>query len=1381
MLKKIILFILFLYGSPLFSQNDCSDAIIVCGNSGFQNLDATGVGIQELNGNNTCNSEENNSIWFKVNIKKGGTLGFTIIPTNANGTTNNDITVDFDFFIFGPNVSCGNMGQAIRCSTTNPQLANLANNLTGMNGTETDTSEGPGDRGSGYIRWLTTNDNDSYFIAIDRPVGSSNFKLEWNGTATFYEPPTATSPSPGTSYDIELCDTDGVIDNSTTFNLTTNEASILNNQTNINISYHLSNSNAITNSNRINTPTSFQNTSSPQEIFVRLTNTISSCYVVSSFNLKVPTQPVANHPIDYQVCDDPSADGIFNNFILNTKDTEVLATQDPTLFNVSYHLTQNEANTNANSINKTTPYTNTTINNQTIFVRIENKNSTNCFQTTSFNLKVNSLPIVNNLLNIKECDIDSDGIANFNLSINTNEALATQTGITVSYHNNQNDADSNSNPIINPNNYPNNSNPETIYIRLTNNASNCFTSSSFEILATSLPTPQTPTDYTICDDATVGTDTDGFINHFKLNTKDTEVLGTLDPAIYKVSYHTTLVGAQTDNTTNLINKTINYTNTIANSQPIYVRVENVNNTNCNDTSKSFNLIVNPLPIITTNVELKQCDNDVDGFTPFNLNEAITDISVNHANETFTFFPTLADAVADNNQIPNPTTFVNRVIPSDKVWARATSTFGCYRISEIKLTVSTTGIPATFQKSFNTCDDFLDIDGNNNANNNDTDGISTFNFNNVTAEVIAIFPANQQLTVTYYKNENDALAEENPIADPANYRNIGYPNTQNIYIRVDSNLDNDCLGFGHHITLTVDKNPTATPVTNLEICDDIDDGDGTNGIVQTFNLTSKSATILGTQNPANFTVTYHTSKNDANAGTNAIPTPNAYTNTTRDKQTVYVRVTNNNGGCFTDHTSFDLIVNPLPIANFAPNIEICDDDSDGSAHNGFSQTINLENNTNTVLGTQDPTIFSVTYHRSLADAQSGSKPLLSPYTNKTQNREKIWVRVYNANTGCANGISNFDVIINPEPIPNPQNTLSNLSYCDDDNGGIASDTDAIYENIDLESQIPDILGADNTLPNYQNPDDFTVTFHKNQADASSGNNPFASPYTNTNRTETIFVRIENKATHCSNDDVTFQVIINQLPDFQVTSPQIVCLNKLPKNIAIENPDDVYDYQWKDENGTTIGTNNTSLDISVGGVYSVTATTTNGTNCSRTRTIQVNESIIATLVENDITIIDDSDNNTITINSANNHLGVGKYEFALTDQKDNFIRTYQDDPVFENLDGNIYKVLVRDKNDCGEVSLLVPVIEIPKFFTPNSDGINDIWKIKGVNTTFFPVSKIVIFDRYGKAVGNIKTNDQGWNGNYNGKILPSDDYWFSIKLVDANGIKRERKGHFSLLRK
>ena len=139
-MKKILTLFLLLNSILIFSQNDCSDAIVVCGNDGYQNLTAIGVGIQELNGSNTCGSEENNSLWFKVTINTAGNLGFTLTPTDELGNTNTDLVVDFDFFLFGPNVDCGNIGQAIRCSTTNPLAAGSSSNLTGMNTTETDTA-----------------------------------------------------------------------------------------------------------------------------------------------------------------------------------------------------------------------------------------------------------------------------------------------------------------------------------------------------------------------------------------------------------------------------------------------------------------------------------------------------------------------------------------------------------------------------------------------------------------------------------------------------------------------------------------------------------------------------------------------------------------------------------------------------------------------------------------------------------------------------------------------------------------------------------------------------------------------------------------------------------------------------------------------------------------------------------------------------------------------------------------------------------------------------------------------------------------------------------------------------------------------------------------
>lgn len=802
---------------------------------------------------------------------------------------------------------------------------------------------------------------------------------------------------------------------------------------------------------------------------------------------------------------------------------------------------------------------------------------------------------------------------------------------------------------------------------------------------------------------------------------------------------------------------------------------------CDTTSNSISLKVNPEPVTNDVVDLLQCDDDLDRISTINLTEAEISISANYQNETFTYFATEADAIAGTPEVADKLRYpVNQ---TGEAWVRTISADGCYRISKINLRVDASADVA-YNKEFDAvCDDFLQADGTNGPLNNDTDGITNFDFSVATSEILAFFPINLRpdLEVSYFETTEDRTAVINKIADISNYRNTNFPSTttrQTIFFKITNKNNNDCAGTGE-LYLKTNAVPEANPVADLELCDDANDGDATNGIVQNFDLESQTLLILGNQNPADFTVTYHLNLTDTETGNNPLATP--FANTVRDSQTIYVRVKNNATGCYTNHTSFNVIVNPLPIANFVEDLEVCDDNSDGSARNGFSQTIDLESQTAGILGTQDPSLFQVTYHRTLADAQAGNNPLISPYSNITPNRETIFVRVFNSATQCANGISNFDVIINPEPV---FDAPTNLAYCDNDDDG--DDTNGIIQNIDLDSKIPEILGTT------QNPADFTVTFHASQIDATTGFGATSSPYTNTNSTETIFVRIQNKRTGCVNDDAFFDVIVNPLPSFTVTSPQIICLNDLPLNISVENPMDVYTYQWTNESGNPLG-NDDNINITTGGRYFVTAIATNGTLCTRTEMIEVNESNIATLQNSFVTIIDESNNIgsqnnlSISIDTISNNLGPGDYQFAIinTDTNERFpFAGFQDEPLFENLEGGIYQIIVNDKNGCSpDATLLVSVIQFPKFFTPNGDGQNDTWVVKGANRTFYPNASINIFNRFGKLVAQVPIDGQGWNGTYNGTLLPSDDYWYNVTLIPADTTKPtiNKKGNFSLLRK
>ncbi|TDP60401.1 hypothetical protein BC748_1392, partial [Flavobacterium dankookense] len=278
--------------------NDCVNAIIVCGNGSFTS-NANGSGsTQEIN---ACGGMEINSLWLKINIVQGGTLGFNIIPDDPS------IIVDYDFWVFGPNPNCTALGVPIRCATTNPQEAGLTNNITGMNGSTLLTQTGPGSDGNGFVRWLTVVPGQSYYIVIDRPVGDGGFQIQWtgsamSGTGAFTTPPTVNSIA-----DVLTCSN---TPNVGIYNLDTVRSLINADTSNNTISFHTSLEEANDNTNPL--PDIYANTSNPQTIFVRVTNNLSGCYNTTDFDLVVNLVPNASLSVsDTDIC---SGDGVTVTF-----------------------------------------------------------------------------------------------------------------------------------------------------------------------------------------------------------------------------------------------------------------------------------------------------------------------------------------------------------------------------------------------------------------------------------------------------------------------------------------------------------------------------------------------------------------------------------------------------------------------------------------------------------------------------------------------------------------------------------------------------------------------------------------------------------------------------------------------------------------------------------------------------------------------------------------------------------------------------------------------------------------------------------------------------------------------------------------------------------
>lgn len=149
----------------------------------------------------------------------------------------------------------------------------------------------------------------------------------------------------------------------------------------------------------------------------------------------------------------------------------------------------------------------------------------------------------------------------------------------------------------------------------------------------------------------------------------------------------------------------------------------------------------------------------------------------------------------------------------------------------------------------------------------------------------------------------------------------------------------------------------------------------------------------------------------------------------------------------------------------------------------------------------------------------------------------------------------------------------------------------------------------------------------------------------------------------------------------------------------------------------------------------------------------------------------DNQRIVVNIDNPQA----YLFKLEDGE------FQDSPVFNNITTEgTYHISIKAKQGCFTKEIKVIVINYPKFFTPNDDGYNDTWNIDSLKDD--PTAEIFIFDRYGKLLKMISPSSQkGWDGIYNGKAMPTDDYWFRVDYTDRNdAVQKSFKSNFTLKR-
>ena len=249
--------------------------------------------------------------------------------------------------------------------------------------------------------------------------------------------------------------------------------------------------------------------------------------------------------------------------------------------------------------------------------------------------------------------------------------------------------------------------------------------------------------------------------------------------------------------------------------------------------------------------------------------------------------------------------------------------------------------------------------------------------------------------------------------------------------------------------------------------------------------------------------------------------------------------------------------------------------------------------------------------------------------------------------------------------------------------------------------------------------------------------------------------------------------SSVPNFElIQNTAILCVDIGSVDIETTNAQGNYRYIWKKE-GELLSETGGILNANDIGTYTVSAVSEAGCT-SEEQTITVITSEKSNLTKDDVIITDDSSNNSIQI--ANLNIGSGNYEFAI----DNKSGPYSTNGFFQNLATGIHTLYIRDIGGCGIQEYQFSILGYPKFFTPNGDGENDFWQISGFDQNFYTTSKIFIYNRFGKLIFTIDQNDNGWDGNFSGRKLPENTYWFRVILIDNNGYSIEKFGNFSLIR-
>lgn len=290
------------------------------------------------------------------------------------------------------------------------------------------------------------------------------------------------------------------------------------------------------------------------------------------------------------------------------------------------------------------------------------------------------------------------------------------------------------------------------------------------------------------------------------------------------------------------------------------------------------------------------------------------------------------------------------------------------------------------------------------------------------------------------------------------------------------------------------------------------------------------------------------------------------------------------------------------------------------------------------------------------------------------------------------------------------------------------------------------------------EDALVRYFPTEPDALQNINEIQDNFTNTTaNSQKLFIRIEDENSCFLVTEINIEILA---PPILIEDESIFYCpgQEIQLNAGIINDEPNLTFRWF-LNDVPLSENSDVILVNEPGNYRTEVSNESG--CTNFRNIEV---ILSETPDIENVALDQSTNGSrVEVNVSGN----GDYEFSI-DSEENF----QSGNAFTNVAAGSHTAFVRNRNGCGLAQFDFSVFGYDRYFTPNGDGINDFWELKGIEGNY----RISIFNRYGKLLRELTPAYPKWNGVFNGQNMPANEYWFKLQMENGEQLS----GHFSLIR-